>query len=223
VIPEPGAGAVAAHTDMPGGDAQLVSLYSRWRVPVMRMLRRYFGSPAEIEDAAQEVFVRMAAVGKALAPHEEQPYLRQTLRSVAAQAWHKGPGAHGVQLVAFAECEDEVHAPPLSAAGTADGAWAEHRQRLERLQQAVNELPQRQREAFLLHRVEGHTVQETADRMGISLRMAVKHLARAVAYCETRVQFASAEQMRRLQAAHAVLCEAGDEAADAEPLQGGQP
>lgn len=49
--------------DAPAG--HLASLYVRWRVPVMRMLRRHFGTTAEVEDAAQEVFVRVAATGTA--------------------------------------------------------------------------------------------------------------------------------------------------------------
>lgn len=179
----------------------LASLYVRWRIPVMRMLRRHFGSTAEIEDAAQEVFVRVAATGRVLRPEEEQPYLRQTLRSVAARDWHQGAAAQGLQAMSYDECEAELQAEHA----------AEQHQRLRRLHQALQELPARQRQAFVLHRVEGHTVQQTADQMGISLRMAVKHLARALAYCETRVLFASAEQMQRLQAMQAALSEDNDD------------
>lgn len=203
--------ALVEPADAPGG--HLASLYLRWRIPVMRMLRRHFGTTAEVEDAAQEVFVRVAATGKVLRPEEEQPYLRQTLRSVAARDWHKSAQSQGLHAVAYEDCEDE-----LRAVDGDDGA-AQH-QRLTRLHQAVQELPQRQRQAFVLHRVEGHTVQETADRMGISLRMAVKHLARAVAYCETRVLFASAEQMQRLQAMQASLSEKDDDECAASCAQG---
>lgn len=195
----------------------LASLYARWRVPVMRMLRRHFGSSAEVEDAAQEVFVRVAATGRVLRPEEEQPYLRQTLRSVAARDWHNSAQAHGLQTVSYDDCLDELQV--VAAHGETEHA-AQQRQRLTRLHLAVLELPARQREAFVLHRVEGHTVQQTADQMGISLRMAVKHLARAVAYCETRVLFASAEQMQRLQAMQATLSETDDDERAASWAQG---
>jgi len=217
---DPGAAWVPAKADGPGGEFQLASLYARWHGPVMRMLRRYFGSTAEIEDAAQEVFVRMTVARKALAPDEEQPYLRQTLRSVAAQAWHKGPLAQGVHLVSYDDCEEELLAMPLDTDASAMHAPEQH-QRLARLHQAVTELPPRQREAFVLHRIEGYTVQETADQMGISLRMAVKHLSRAVAYCEARVHYASVEQMRRLQAAHADLSADTDDRQHTATTRGG--
>ncbi|MNV81728.1 RNA polymerase sigma factor [compost metagenome] len=150
--------------------------------------------------------MRVAATGRVLRPEEEQPYLRQTLRSVAARDWQQGAASQGLQAVSYDECDEA-----LQALAPEDDHAAEQRQRLTRLHQALQELPARQRQAFVLHRVEGHTVQQTADQMGISLRMAVKHLARALAYCETRVLFASAEQMQRLQAMQAALSEDHDE------------
>ncbi len=77
---------------MPGeGSAtdQLGHLYARWRAPLARMMRRYFGSAAEVEDATQEVFARLAATGKAIAPGDEQPYLRRAARNVAIDGWRK--------------------------------------------------------------------------------------------------------------------------------------
>lgn len=208
---------------MPAQQAEtpLVSLYARWRTPVMRMLRRHFGSAAEVEDAAQEVFVRVAATGRVLEPDQEQPYLRQTVRSVAARDWQKGPEVHGLQNVPYDDCHEELHGVLAEGYGNTDHQ-AEQRQRLTRLHQAIQELPQRQREAFVLHRVEGHTVEETASRMGISMRMVVKHLARSVGYCETRILFASAEQMKRLQALQGAVSETeeDDDESAASQLRG---
>lgn len=185
-------------------EAPLVSLYERWRTPVMRLLRRHFASSASVEDGMQEVFARVAATRRVLAPEEEQPYLRQTVRSVAARDWQKGPEVHGLQNLPYDECQEELLA--VSAEGYGDTEHqAEHRQRLTRLHEAIQELPARQREAFVLHRIEGYTIAETADCMGIGARMVVKHLSRAVGYCETRVLFASAAQMKRLQALQGAL------------------
>ncbi|CUI48411.1 Probable RNA polymerase sigma factor fecI [Achromobacter xylosoxidans] len=71
-------------------------------------------------------------------------------------------------------------------------------QRLERLAEALRELPERQREAFVLSRFDGLTQDEVAERMQISRRMVVKHLARAIAYCEVRVHYATVAQMQQL-------------------------
>lgn len=202
-------------------DAPMASLYARWRIPVMRMLRRHFNTSAKVEDAAQEVFVRVAATGRTLEPEQEQPYLRQTVRSVAARDWQQGPEVHGMQSVSYDESHAELLAVRAEGYGDTE-RQVEHRQRLTRLHEAIGELPARQREAFVLHRIEGHTIEETAERMAISTRMVVKHLGRAVGYCETRVRYANAEQMKRLQALHSAWSseENNDESAD-PPAHGG--
>lgn len=191
-----------------GAGDQLGHLYARWRAPLARMMRRYFGSAAEVEDATQEVFARLAATGKAIAPADEQPYLRRAARNVAIDGWRKSAQREGLQRVAL---EDESDEPDLHTDACHTDAHAGHHQLLGRLDQAIQELPARQREAFTLHRIEGYTVEETALRMGISTRMVVKHLSRGLAYCQVRVSYASSAQMRQM---HVVLTGA-EESADA--------
>ncbi|WP_169458023.1 RNA polymerase sigma factor [Ottowia thiooxydans] len=176
-------------------DEQLAKLYQRWRGPLTRMLRRYFGTPAEAEDGAQEVFVRMAAAGKTLPEGDEQRYLRTTARNIAIDGWRKSAEREEIQVVSLEVQHQEV---AVQGAGDSTLDQAERHQLIARLDQALEELPTRQREAFMLHRIEGHTVQETALLMGISTRMAVKHLSRGLAYCQARVMYVSIEQMRQL-------------------------
>ncbi len=51
---------------------------------------------------------------------------------------------------------------------------------LERLNQAIANLPHRDRDIFLAHRVDGLSYQEIADRTGLSLRRVERHIARAL-------------------------------------------
>ncbi len=140
----------------PGGHSR--NLYTRWRKPLQRMLARYFKSPADIEDASQEVFVRMLSADKRLPEDEERPYLHQVVRSVAAFAHRTAPQQAGVRLVSVEDCRDEVESLP--ARDRADHALDdERRQRLARLRDALNELPERQRQAFVLHRVQELTLE----------------------------------------------------------------
>ena len=53
-------------------------------------------------------------------------------------------------------------------------------ERLERVHVAVDRLPARRRNIFLLCRVEGWTFQEIADAYGISKRRVMKEIARAL-------------------------------------------
>lgn len=142
---------------------QLGHLYARWRVPLARMMRRYFGSAAEVEEATQEVFARFAATGKTMAPDDEQPYLRRAARNIAIDGWRKSAQREGLQRVAL---EDESEALELQTGADHTDAHAGQHQMLGRPDAAIQELPARQREAFPLHRIEGHAVEETARRMG---------------------------------------------------------
>jgi RNA polymerase sigma-70 factor (ECF subfamily) len=182
------------------GAETLTSLYQRWRAPLVRLFQGRSHNRAQAEDAAQDVFVRMAVSGKRLAPEEEKPYLSTVARSVATDAWRKnvrGTDAETVSMdCACGDLEsiqaDEALSPMEIAA---------HRQRINRLNDAVSELPERQRQAFLLNRIDGLTHDEVAAAMGISARMVSKHLHRAMAYCQLRMKYASVEQMQILHTA----------------------
>lgn len=171
----------------------LASLYARWRAPLLRLLQRRTGSRALAEDATHDVFVRLAASGRALAPSEEAPYLATSARNAATDQWRRAD-AEVVSLDAAAQelrtLPDQQQCEPQQI--------AEQRQRIARLNDAVAELPERQREAFLLNRIDGLTHDEVAAAMGISARMVSKHLSRAMAYCQLRVNYGSVEQMERL-------------------------
>ncbi|MDR6433656.1 RNA polymerase sigma factor [Brucella pseudogrignonensis] len=62
------------------------------------------------------------------------------------------------------------------------------RQKLDRLQTAVAELPGRTRQIFVLSRIEGLSYAETADRLGISESSVQKHLAKALLHVTQRLR-----------------------------------
>lgn len=199
-------GTAMSHDEEPGPFGHF---YRRWRAPLGRMLARYFKTPADIEDATQEVFVRMLVADKRLPADEERPYLHQVVRSVAAFAQRKAPQQAGVRVVSIEDCREEVDALPVEGRGDT-ALEAEQRQQLTRLRDALHELPERQRQAFVLHRVQELTLEQTAQRMGITVRMVSRHLSRALAYCELRVRYADRAQMQAFAAAQ----EAGPDAAE---------
>ncbi|WP_373925184.1 RNA polymerase sigma factor [Duganella sp. sic0402] len=172
----------------------LTSLYQRWRLPLLRLLQRRTGNRDLAEDATHDVFVRLAASGRALAPAEEAPYLATSARNAATDQWRRSDDADVVSMDAVAQELNGLPDQPQSE----PQHIAEQRQRIARLNDAVAELPERQRQAFLLNRIDGLTHDEVAEAMGISARMVSKHLSRAMAYCQLRVNYGSVEQMARL-------------------------
>lgn len=171
----------------------LAQAYARWREPLRRLLRRRLGRPEDAEDAVQDVFVRYAVAAKALPAEEEAPYLHTIARHVAHDAWHRAQ-RHEARTADAAASDADVpdeHADPVRDAA--------YRERLARLAAALAELPERRREAFVLHSIDGLTQTDVAERMGISRRMVHNHVTLAFAYCQMRVRYRSAEDMRRAQ------------------------
>lgn len=66
-------------------------------------------------------------------------------------------------------------------------AVVEARERLAIVERAIGELPPRCLEAFVLHVLQDLTFDEVGREMGISDRMAKKHVARALEYLQTRL------------------------------------
>lgn len=180
----------------------LTRTHMRLRAPLQRLLRRSMQRSEDSEDGVQEVFLRYAASGKRLPEDEEAAYLRAAARNVSHTAWQQAARRESVESVSLDEHTELIEG--LAADETSDPLYcAEHRQRLRRIEQALTELPERRREAFVLHAIDGLTQTEVAERMGITRRMVHNHVTLAYAYCQIRVQYRSSEEMKIAQALQA--------------------
>ena len=63
-----------------------------------------------------------------------------------------------------------------------------HREELARVRRAVDELPPRCREVFLLHKVAGLSYKEIALQLGISKNTVMVHMVKALAFLERRLK-----------------------------------
>lgn len=188
----------ASTDDKSGNSSAIAKAYARWRLPLMRGLARFKGSIGSAEDALHDGVVKWVAADPALDSADEQgAYLRRTVLNGVADEFRERRAGRRLQTVSLDEAEAGMQALVTDEASCPMRAAA-HQQRLERLAEAMQELPERQREAFVLSRFDGLTQDEVAARMQISRRMVVKHLARAIAYCEVRVHYATVAQMRQL-------------------------
>jgi RNA polymerase sigma factor (sigma-70 family) len=81
---------------------------------------------------------------------------------------------------------DEDQGIELEAGATTPEHVAIGRQRLQGVERCLRELPARTRQAFVLHRLHGHTQQEVADRLGVSITLVnfmVRDALKALAIC----------------------------------------
>ncbi|WP_162846516.1 RNA polymerase sigma factor [Corticibacter populi] len=178
--------------------SRLAKLYRRFSQPLIHALQGKEGGRAKAEDAVQNVFMRMIASGSLPQTGKEYAYLMRAASNQRIDRFRQeARESESVPLSvdALAE-EDRAGMAQLRADEVLEGL--QRQQQLARLREALLELPARQREAFALHMIEGHSQPEVAARMGITLRMVSRHVGSALAYCELRLQYGSLEQMQRL-------------------------
>jgi RNA polymerase sigma factor (sigma-70 family) len=124
-------------------------------------------------DLAQETFLRFAEQGGNGVIVEDRSYLYRTARNLAIDHIRR-THRHRTDVTAHADLAD-IAADLPGAEEVVAG-----RERLDRLRAAIEALPERTRQVFVLHRIEELTYAEVATRLGISESSVQKHLARAL-------------------------------------------
>jgi len=164
---------------------ELSHLYRR---PLMAYFLRHTNDRAEAEDLTQEVFVRIlrGATTSVQAPDSfvftiAANLLRDRMRVRIAKRADR-------HVSLDLDTAQDTPAEPLNI--PAETASAERtlmdRQRLTAVLQALDELPPRTRDIFVLARLEKLKQAEIASRMGVSISAVEKHLVRAVAHLSRR-------------------------------------
>jgi RNA polymerase sigma-70 factor (ECF subfamily) len=155
---------------MTGAPNRLAEWFHEWHQPLRRFLRRRrAGSVADIEDIAQEVFLRLLRYDRSDLIDHPQAYLYKIAANVSAE-WAMRASR---SLPHSAEWLGELVAAfnPETAAGHG-AAEAE-------LQRAIEALPSRQREIVRLHFGEGMTHEDISGQLGLTRRIVKRDLARA--------------------------------------------
>jgi RNA polymerase sigma-70 factor (ECF subfamily) len=150
----------------------LKAVFSRVRA----VLRRRGASPHDAEDFVQEAWLRMTPhLGGAAVPSPEA-YLTRTAINVAIDV-HRARAAHGMDTAV-----DELQLVDM-APGVEDQLLG--KERMDRLRQCLERMPERTRAIFLAHRVGERTYADIGREYGISESVVGKHVARGAAMLAT--------------------------------------
>jgi RNA polymerase sigma-70 factor (ECF subfamily) len=155
-----------------GDRGALERLVRRYLRPVHAVVASFLADPADIEDAAQETFLRTLRALDRYDPRRPfAPWLYQIARNVARN-----------QIMAESVRSTERLPPgdPV-ASGPAPDLAAEHAEIRARVEQELTRLPEQRRTAFRLVDVEGMAAEEAGRLMGISpgtVRSHVHHARR---------------------------------------------
>lgn len=146
--------------------------FREWRLPLKRFLVRRRAAPAaDIDDVAQEVFLRLLRYNRAELVHSPQAYLFKIAANVSAE-WsarssHKMP-------------HDSAWLTDLADALDPDEEL-DRASRFAELERAINLLPARPREIIRLQFSEGLSREDIAKRMSLTLKIVKRDLGRAYA------------------------------------------
>jgi RNA polymerase sigma factor (sigma-70 family) len=154
--------------------------FREWRKPVRHWLSRRASVPAaELDDLAQEVFLRLLRYSEKTAVENPLGYLLRIAGNVASE-WRERARVskpHDQQWL-----EDLLIEPDKEPENSVCQARTD-----ETVQAAVDQLPYRQKQVLLLRVNEGLTYKEIAERLELSPRVVLRDLSRAYSQLRMRL------------------------------------
>jgi RNA polymerase sigma-70 factor (ECF subfamily) len=146
-----------------------------------RFIARMFGRSCDVDDIAQETFLRAVAAERRGRIENPKAYLYQAARNVALTELSK----KSRQIVDYIEDATlrEVSSEEPSAEAHAIG-----RERLAMFCEALATLPPQCRKVFLMRKIHGYSHKEISRRLGISVSTVEKHLAAGLTRCAAYIR-----------------------------------
>lgn len=151
-----------------GDAAAFETLFYRHQQSVTQLCLSLLRSRAEAEDAAQEIFLK---VYRGLATYEPTTTFRGWLYRIAVNHCRDRLSSRAEQV----ERQDEAALAALAAAPSQEARLLA----TMTLEAALAQLPLDYRLAFILKAVEGHSIAETAELLGLSFAATASRLRRA--------------------------------------------
>lgn len=152
------------------------SLFRRYRRQLQNFLTARL-HPQDVEDVAQRTYLQLLQHPAPGDIRNPQAYLFRTasnlaidsLRRDGTRARHAAPGIEADEVADRQAGLDRVVDQELQ---------------FRRFVAALDELPERCRHAFILHRLEGWSHAEVAERLGVSRKTVQRYVLRALAHCQ---------------------------------------
>lgn len=159
----------------------LATLYGDHHGWLLGWLRKRLGCAHHAADVAQDTFLRLVTIGEKLPPlAEPRAFLTTTARRLLIDRGRR----QAIEQAYLAELE--ALAEQLPCFPSPDEILIAV-QSLERIAAALEQLPSKPRDAFVLHFLDGEPHAVIAERLGVSTRMVHKYLVQALVLCDAAV------------------------------------
>lgn len=156
---------------------QMHTLYDEHHGWLFGWLRRKLGSPENAADLAQDTFVRIIASRDALlGVREPRAFLVTTAQRLLIDQARR-------QAIEVAYLRELGMAVEQLGGAPSPEHLLDTLQALTQIERALDGLPAKPRQAFLLHYLDGETHGFIAEQLGVSTRMIQKYLVQALLHC----------------------------------------
>ncbi|BBK37176.1 DNA-directed RNA polymerase sigma-70 factor [Allostella sp. ATCC 35155] len=156
------------------------SLFRRYSGTLQRFLIRRGATSDVAADLTQEAFLRLMRAAPPEGVRHQEAYLFRIAGNLSLDR-HRREASSGT--VPLSPGAGDLTRDPAPAAEEA----LLSREALEVLRRAIAELPPRGREIFRMHKFEGLSYAEIADRLGIAKNTVMVHMVRSLAHCKRRL------------------------------------
>jgi RNA polymerase sigma-70 factor (ECF subfamily) len=147
---------------------------------LLRHVEQRIGNTADAADIVQETYVHVRVTERRTAIANPRAFLYRVATNLAID--YQRRRAYRGQFVSAGEPIDDVASGEPSMERQLAG-----RERLDALLDAVNELPDRCREVFILCKLYHLDIEEIGQRLRISPTMVRRHLRKALLHCAARL------------------------------------
>jgi len=165
-------------TEAPDQHASFASsAFQRYEAQLHRFLARRLDRPHDVDDLAQEVFMRLARIEKPELIRKPQAYLLSIAAHLVYEFRLRSQKDHEhvtFDSVAVEQIAEQVADPSLRDS-------AEDLDLRRRLDSALERLPPMQRAVLLLVKRDGHSHKEVARKTGLNVRTVERYVMEAVA------------------------------------------
>lgn len=155
--------------------------YRRHYPALLSFVRRRVTSDSEAADIAQEAYLRVLRYRNEQDVAALKSLLFQIALNLLSDQARRARTEHRTGQVPI---EDEL---PVFADEPSQYRQVAGTQMLRRALAAVGNLPRKCREVFVLRRLHGLSLQQTADRLGITTKAVERHMTRAIRECRQKV------------------------------------
>jgi len=167
-------------------DQFLANLVHEHRAALEKYLARKMDSPEDAAEIAQETFLRMHRLESPENLDNARAFLFQVATNLAVDQLRRRT-LH-VRLLRSERGQIESgETPDANASGASPEQILGAREKLAAIYSAVDELPLRVKQAFLLHRRSGMSYNDIAREMEVSVSSVEKYILQALQHCRRRL------------------------------------